>query len=50
MRQAERQATGLSDDALVIERSWQEPAQFAVLFDRHAPRIHAMWPGGLAVR
>jgi len=29
-----------SDDARIIECSWREPEQFAVLFDRHAPRIH----------
>jgi RNA polymerase sigma factor (sigma-70 family) len=28
------------DDAAIIERSWQEPERFALLFDRHAPRIH----------
>lgn len=28
------------DDAAIIERSWQEPEHFALLFDRHAPRIH----------
>jgi DNA-directed RNA polymerase specialized sigma24 family protein len=28
------------DDATVIERSWREPAEFGVLFDRYAPRIH----------
>jgi len=38
--QAERQATGLDDDAFFIERSWREPEQFAALFDRHALRIH----------
>ena len=32
--QAERQATGLDDDAFFIERSWREPEQFAALFDR----------------
>jgi RNA polymerase sigma factor (sigma-70 family) len=26
-------------DATVIELSWHEPEQFALLFDRHAPRI-----------
>jgi RNA polymerase sigma-70 factor (ECF subfamily) len=30
----------LADDADVIERSWNDPEQFAALFDRHAPRIH----------
>jgi RNA polymerase sigma factor (sigma-70 family) len=30
----------VADDAAVIERSWQEPEQFAVLFDRYAPLIH----------
>jgi RNA polymerase sigma-70 factor (ECF subfamily) len=29
-----------ADDAAVIQRSWREPEEFAVLFDRHAPRIH----------
>jgi RNA polymerase sigma-70 factor (ECF subfamily) len=28
------------DDAAIIERSWQEPEHFALLFDRHAARIH----------
>jgi RNA polymerase sigma factor (sigma-70 family) len=28
------------DDAAIIELSWREPERFAVLFDRHAPRIH----------
>ena len=28
------------DDAVIIERSWLEPERFALLFDRHAPRIH----------
>jgi RNA polymerase sigma-70 factor (ECF subfamily) len=28
------------DDAAIIERSWHEPELFALLFDRHAPRIH----------
>lgn len=28
------------DDASVIERSWHEPERFALLFDRHAARIH----------
>jgi RNA polymerase sigma factor (sigma-70 family) len=28
------------DDAGLIAASWQEPEQFAALFDRHAPRIH----------
>lgn len=39
MRQAECQVTELTADAVVIEHSWQEPEQFAVLFDRHAPRL-----------
>jgi RNA polymerase sigma factor (sigma-70 family) len=30
----------LDDDAAIIERSWREPERFAVLFDRHAARIH----------
>lgn len=30
----------MSDDKEVIERSADEPAAFAVLFDRHAPVIH----------
>jgi DNA-directed RNA polymerase specialized sigma24 family protein len=29
-----------SADAGVIERSWHEPEQFAMLFDRHARLIH----------
>jgi RNA polymerase sigma-70 factor (ECF subfamily) len=40
MMQADRRATALGDDAFFIEWSWAEPEQFAVLFDRHAPRIH----------
>jgi RNA polymerase sigma-70 factor (ECF subfamily) len=40
MRHAEHDAPVLGDDADVIERSWLEPEAFAVLFDRHAPRIH----------
>jgi len=40
MMQAQRPAAALGDDAFYIERSWAEPEQFAVLFDRHAPRIH----------
>jgi RNA polymerase sigma factor (sigma-70 family) len=49
MRQAERQAPVLADgtpvlagadDAAIIELSCREPERFAVLFDRHAPRIH----------
>jgi RNA polymerase sigma-70 factor (ECF subfamily) len=30
----------VDDDATIIERSWHEPERFAVLFDRHAARIH----------
>ena len=30
----------LDDDAAIIERSWHEPERFALLFDRHAARIH----------
>jgi RNA polymerase sigma factor (sigma-70 family) len=30
----------LDDDATIIERSWHEPERFALLFDRHAARIH----------
>jgi RNA polymerase sigma factor (sigma-70 family) len=40
MRVAERDAPAAAHDAEVIERSWAEPEQFAVLFDRHAPFIH----------
>lgn len=40
MRQAERDAATTLDDAAIIERSLAEPDRFAVLFDRHAPRIH----------
>lgn len=29
-----------SDDATVIELSWDEPEAFAALFDRHASEIH----------
>lgn len=32
--------TGVAEDAVIIERSWAEPEQFAMLFDRHAARIH----------
>jgi RNA polymerase sigma factor (sigma-70 family) len=28
------------DDATVVERSWQEPMCFGILFDRHAPSIY----------
>lgn len=35
-----RQRRGSATDAVVIESSWQEPEQFAALFDRHAPYIH----------
>ena len=41
MRQAERaDAAAQLDDARIIERSRAEHEQFAVLFGRHAPRIH----------
>jgi hypothetical protein len=40
MRVAERDATAAAADAELIERSWREPEQFAVLFDRHAAVIH----------
>jgi RNA polymerase sigma factor (sigma-70 family) len=40
MRNAEHDRLLLADDADVIERSWDDPEQFATLFDRHAPRIH----------
>jgi RNA polymerase sigma factor (sigma-70 family) len=40
MRVAERDAPAAAADAEVIERSWAEPEQFAVLFDRYAPLIH----------
>lgn len=36
----ERGTVVVVDDATVIERSWQEPKYFGVLFDRHAPSIH----------
>ncbi|SNT31853.1 hypothetical protein SAMN05216276_103426 [Streptosporangium subroseum] len=32
-------STTLSDAAL-IERSWRDPGDFALLFDRHAGHIH----------
>jgi RNA polymerase sigma factor (sigma-70 family) len=35
-----RRGPAAAGDAGVIESSWQEPEQFAVLFDRHAPHIH----------
>lgn len=31
---------GQDSDASVIERSWDEPEAFAVLFDRHADSVH----------
>jgi DNA-directed RNA polymerase specialized sigma24 family protein len=40
MKVAERDAPAAAADAEVIERSWAESEQFAVLFDRHAPLIH----------
>jgi RNA polymerase sigma factor (sigma-70 family) len=40
MRVVERDASAVAADAEIIERSWLEPEQFAVLFDRHAPLIH----------
>ena len=40
MRQAGREALVQLDDAAVIELSRVEHEQFAVLFDRHAARIH----------
>jgi RNA polymerase sigma-70 factor (ECF subfamily) len=40
MRRAAGSAPRLARDAEVIERSWADPAQFAVLFDRHAPLIY----------
>jgi RNA polymerase sigma factor (sigma-70 family) len=40
MRVTERDAPAVADDAVIIERSWLEPEQFAALFDRHAPLIH----------
>ncbi|GII92077.1 RNA polymerase sigma factor [Sinosporangium siamense] len=34
-------ATALElSDAELVHRSWREPEAFAVLFDRHAPRLH----------
>ena len=40
MKAAGHVPRAVADDARVIECSWREPEQFAVLFDRHAPRIH----------
>ena len=40
MKAAGHVPRAVADDARVIECSWCEPEQFAVLFDRHAPRIH----------
>jgi hypothetical protein len=40
MSLADRDSLVRADDAEVIERSRREPEYFAVLFDRHAPRIH----------
>jgi RNA polymerase sigma factor (sigma-70 family) len=40
MRAADGEMALTKDDADLIERSWQDPEQFAGLFDRHAPRIH----------
>jgi RNA polymerase sigma-70 factor (ECF subfamily) len=36
----QRDAPVVAGDAEIIERSWLDPEQFAVLFDRHAPLIH----------
>jgi DNA-directed RNA polymerase specialized sigma24 family protein len=36
---ADDAATPVPADATVIELSWHEPEQFALLFNRHAPRI-----------
>ncbi|MFE3852487.1 RNA polymerase sigma factor [Streptomyces griseorubiginosus] len=33
-------SVGQDSDASVIERSWDEPEAFAVLFDRHADSVH----------
>jgi RNA polymerase sigma factor (sigma-70 family) len=35
-----RRGSAAADDAAIIELSRQEPEQFAVLFDKHAPYIH----------
>jgi RNA polymerase sigma factor (sigma-70 family) len=40
MRATGSDALRVADDATVIECSWRDPEQFAVLFDRHAPLIH----------
>jgi RNA polymerase sigma factor (sigma-70 family) len=40
MSVVQRDAPAVADDAVIIERSWLEPEQFAALFDRHAPLIH----------
>src|ERR1700728_3909880 len=40
MRHGQREALCKLDDAAVIELSRVEHEQFAVLFDRHAARIH----------
>jgi RNA polymerase sigma factor (sigma-70 family) len=40
MRVMRHDATAVASDAEIIERSWLDPEQFAVLFDRHAPVIH----------
>ena len=34
------EAETVVDDAVVVERSWQEPLCFGILFDRHAPSIY----------
>ena len=40
MRVTKDDAPLVATDAAVIQQSWLEPEQFAVLFDRHAPFIH----------
>jgi RNA polymerase sigma factor (sigma-70 family) len=40
MRAMQRDATAVASDAEIIERSWHDPEQFAILFDRHAPFIY----------
>jgi RNA polymerase sigma factor (sigma-70 family) len=40
MSQAGSAVAAVPSDAVVIERSWNEPHHFAEVFDRHAPHIH----------
>jgi RNA polymerase sigma factor (sigma-70 family) len=35
-----RRRSAAANDAAVIEGSWREPQQFAILFDKHAPHLY----------